>query len=281
MMGWSDGDTNVAYGDVTMHMSTGGTIVACVVGLGLSVAGASVAGAQVATASRAPSNDLTAGWKLRFTPDQIQQLVRVGFRFDAIARRLASRYAARGFTAEQFVLAYLAVRRHDHLKRKDMVDWTAFVTAGLPEKDWKRFRASGRSLTDFYNRDIVGGLGMCIGGWVVLGLISMPALLTGFSLAVAFAIGNAAGGEALAGVFGGLFGGIFLLSAAVGLPLVIVGTKKIKRWVKNELLDKGTADELRIFRIKRMHRSSLDRFQLRIVPVISRRRQGVAVSLTF
>ena len=153
---------------------------------------------------------------------------------------------------------------------------------GLPESRLQEFVESDRTVTDWYNREHLGGPGMKKAGWALVGL-GLASITLGVALMAIF-IPNWWGNDdegAMAMVMGIIAipclaaGG---LETAIGIPMVIVGHLRIKRWAKDSELDRVPLQELEKRRPHSRHEAKLS---LGILPFVTRSGGGLSLSLRF
>lgn len=193
----------------------------------------------------------TGGWRFRFTQDQIRRLRWAGCRFDLVDRQIANRLWARGFTAHDFVQAYVTLAYLRPGKRGQLENLVVFRYLGFQTRDFHAFLAYGGTLTQYYNSRI-GGVGQRIAGWVLVG-IGAAGVLSG---AVTILVGKTTadesdirGAKKAVYVLGGVLLGTGGLLTVIGIPLIVKGTAKTNRWVPSSVLEQG-------------HRRKLDRYRL-------------------
>lgn len=176
-----------------------------------------------------------------------------GCTFGKQDRLVANRLAKRGFTVAQFLSAYEQTRRLGG----DPVDVEAtavFREIGVPISKFNDYKSYGGTPTEFVNARLIGGRGSKIAGWIVSGVGIGWLALGGLYIFIGdqqssveddFGSSSSAGDvlETVGYVCVGI-GGVLEL---IGIPLIISGTSKTKRWLPAGTLERVPARELRKF----------------------------------
>jgi hypothetical protein len=195
----------------------------------------------------------------------LSDLRNAGASLDAKDMEIADRLLRRGFSGDEISAAY---REHNALKLtypelgrfgRDMVETVAVarkLSLGENDKYWLVWyrHDENLSLTDAYNRKVVGGPGLKKAGWIMSGagaaLLVAGAVLAGDTKCVEYYYSNSVRGACeregktpatWTGV-GFLIGGGLML--AVGVPALIVGYLRTNRWVPPGSLDSAPADSI-------------------------------------
>ena len=72
------------------------------------------------------------------------------------------------------------------------------------------------------------------------------------------------------------------LGTAIGLPMGLVGSQRMRRWIHGEQLDRFSADQLRTFtESQRLRASRGSRLRLRVGPIFRASGGGLALALEF
>jgi hypothetical protein len=202
------------------------------------------AGTVGTAAPWAPTAPAPVPMATSLTEAQLSDLRNAGASLDANDMEIADRLLRRGFSGNEIAAAY---REHNALKLtypelgrfgREMVETVAVARKlNLGENDkywlvWYR-HDENLSLTDAYNRRVLGGPGWRTVGWIVGGVGLALAVPSG----LVCAFGNHGQSE---WAVGPLIGGGALL--AVGIPALIVGYVRTSRWVPAGSLDSAPAD---------------------------------------
>ncbi len=198
------------------------------------------------------ADDQDSPWPFGFTDAQMHRLKQLGCRFDHNDLVLARRLAARGFGAREFVQAYEDSRRilgdtppHMHLE-----NLVVFRHVGLPINNFNEFLAGGQSLTDYYNSRI-GGRGNVIAGAILLGS-GLPPLGLGI-LFLALGSSAARRGEdtdsRVLYTVGAVFAVPGVILSGIGIPLLVIGREKLRRWAPERLMEQGDSRRLYDYRV--------------------------------
>jgi hypothetical protein len=180
------------------------------------------------------------------TEANLSDLRNAGATLDAKDMEIADRLLRRGFSGDEVAAAY---REHNALKvaypelgrfGREMVETVAVarkLSLGENDKYWLVWyrHDENLSLTDAYNRKVVGGPGWRTLGWIVGGVGLALALPSG----LVYAFGNHGQAE---WAVGPLIGGGALL--AVGIPSLIVGFVRSSHWIPPGSLDSAPADSI-------------------------------------
>jgi hypothetical protein len=105
----------------------------------------------------------------RLTPAQREELAELRCKLDP-AGDLAWRLARRGFSLAEVLQACRDVRRFAGGDGRALETIAAFRRAGLDRARYRDLQRSGRTLTDWYNRQRFGGPGLAIAGWILTGI---------------------------------------------------------------------------------------------------------------
>lgn len=156
---------------------------------------------------------------------------------------------------------------------------------GLPEARLGRFLRSGKSLTTWYNEEHLGGYRLAVGGMVLvtLGAVSLlaAATITGLTWIRACPRQSCDDDGSL-----GLVTFIFAIPAAVagaielgaGIPMVVVGIRRMERWVPDGDLDRASIGELKR---RRAPSRAKPKTTLSLLPYFTRGGGGLSLSLRF
>lgn len=156
---------------------------------------------------------------------------------------------------------------------------------GLPEARLGRFLRSGKSLTTWYNEKHLGGYRLAVGGMVLvtLGAVSLlaAATITGVTWINACARQSCDDDGSL-----GLVTLLFAIPAAVagaielgaGIPMVVVGIRRMERWVRDGELDRASIGELER---RRASSRAKPKTTLSLLPYFTRGGGGLSLSLRF
>ncbi len=237
-----------------------------------------------------------SGWKHSFTAAQRARLRAAGSTFDAGDRQLADALHARGFDSEHTVRAWELVKKQGAGARKHVGAAAVFLLLKIPTSRFKGYLRSGLSLTDWYNRRYLKGKKRILAGWVLTGA-GIAGVVAGLGLLlflprstrVAAATGKescglACGAASLSGIAGFVLSwGAAATLLTAGLPILLDGYQRKKRWVKGQLLDTGSADQIkqrqRSAHLRRIHRRV--RARLRLQPNIGPTGGGLTLGLRF
>lgn len=211
-----------------------------------------------------------------------------GCRFDEEDKTLASRLAAQGFTADQYIKAYQEWSKFGLEEKADVEAVAEFVELGIPLTEfnvYRGYRTRGGTLTQYYNKRI-GGRGQVIGGWVATGIglldviIGAVFLLANESIADAYScgmVGHDPDYWKTSGTVIMIAGG---LVTVVGLSIEVSGKAKVNRWAPLGTLENGDIQQLRQYRIK----SSADTrapIGLTLSPFVSSVGGGLSLTVRF
>lgn len=128
-----------------------------------------------------------------------------------------------------------------------------YLALGLPANRLGEFVASGRSLTEWYNHEVLGGRRQKIVGWVLFGVGALLAVGGGVLFA-AIAIDDLRtdSSDGWGTLYGALYGGPFVLlgltKMLIGLPVALWGTLRMRRWLADGELDRMSPEELERWR---------------------------------
>ncbi len=228
------------------------------------------------------------GWTFKLNDSQVQALREAGCAFDEEDAKLADKLAGRGFTAGIFVSAYQEWAKAKFESKADIEDVAVFLELGLPLSelsDFQSWKASGGTLTQFYNKRM-GGKGQKIGGIVALafGLVDfIPGAMFFFARNDIAALydHNQVGHDP--DYWKGWGIGLMItgvIASSVGLTLMISGSAKVKRWAPEGLFDTGDVQQLSKHRVGRPPVIE-DSVLLTIAPYASRSGGGLALTLRF
>ena len=174
-----------------------------------------------------------------------EELQRAGCTFDKEDRTVANRMERRGFSVDQYIRAYQELYR----LQGDKVDVEAiavFQVTGMPLTHFRAYKNYGGTITQYYNRRVMGGRGKKIAGWVVLGIgmgaAALGALVKGLGSATKSAYD---GGTNVVDIMGYTYLGIGGTLGLIGLPLVISGTRQTRKWLPSESLETEGVRQLR------------------------------------
>ena len=192
----------------------------------------------------------------------------------------------RGFTGKEICQAYEDLHRVAHGDRRYLADLAAFRAMEIPMTEFARFKASGLSLTSYYNTRTIGGhtqrrvgYGLSIAGISLLGV------------GLSFALGGLTYMRTSQDVFadsigsvvflapGGAMGLLGLLLGSVGMALYEHGAKKLKRWLERGLLEGASRETLRLHLMRRNH--ATPRPSPRLQPTIFPGGGGLVLQLRF
>jgi hypothetical protein len=188
------------------------------------------------------------GWPYRLTEGQLRLLRTYGCVFDAYDQQAAWRMRYRGFNVAQYVQAWSDLSAVARGKRQYLETVATFRLLGVKWGKFREFTESGKSLTNWYNVEVIGGRGRAIWGWVLVGIFT-PALIAGAALLAVTEkkVDDDSATSALKIVgrtFGGMMTGGGALGVALGLWLGISGEKKKERWYKGRFLEDGSAPQI-------------------------------------
>lgn len=155
---------------------------------------------------------------------------------------------------------------------------------GLPETRLGTFLRSGVSLTHWFNEEHIGGHGLKVGGWLLIafGAASLVAgiVLTVFMVHNYFTDEGDDGGMSLLWVhlvgIPAMVAGVLELGA--GIPLVVVGRRRTRRWAKEGELETVPLEELERRRDRSKPRSKTT---VSLAPYLTRGGGGLSLSLRF
>jgi len=229
----------------------------------------------------------------RFTESEWRQLDPTPCRFHPASKRAARLYR-RGFSKVEIIQACRDITTHTNGDQRYLEHLAVWRRSGLPLAKFKTFMGSEKSITDYYNREELGGRGLAIGGWILtsLGLaLFAGAAATTINYEVQHARCLARemsgelscdhdGGSALGVFIGALFQvGFGVLLLAPGLPMGIVGQLRQRRWLRGELLDVVHVQDLDRFRLRSLERSRRPTVRTSVTPLITRGGGGLMLRL--
>lgn len=241
---------------------------------------------------RADAPDRPAGY-YRFTESEWRQLDRTPCIFNP-AKKRAARLYRRGFSKAEILQACRDVKTYADGDQRYLEHLAVWRRSGLSLAGFKDFMGSGRTITDHYNREILGGQNLAVGGWILtsIGL----ALFTGAAATmIAYRVrearcldrnrgvelpcdhdGGAFWGAWIASIFQAGFGALFV---APGLPMGIVGQLRKNRWLGGELLDRGHVRDLDRFRLRYLDGSRRRTVHASVAPLVTRGGGGLTLRL--
>jgi len=225
------------------------------------------------------------GWKFTFTTDQVETLRNAGATFDNLDRQMANQMAGRGFTADEFVDAYVRMWNISPGDRFNLDRLATLKYLGYPDEEYRAFKIYGGTVTDYYNSKI-GGLGERIAGWVVFGIGTTTAIVGGVFILFARDLAkddfyfskreldDREDTYTYTGIGMAIAGGVLM---GVGLPLVLVGRSKTNRWAPHYLLDYGTKEDMASYRLKSEESTHPISVEVQFSPVFFPNGSGIGV----
>jgi hypothetical protein len=246
--------------------------------------------AQEIPSSNEVGTQLNLGqWPYNFTQEQKTQLQSIGFTYSQDDLGVALRLSSRGFSAEEYVYAYVETSRIKPREEKQYAEAMAvFIYSGLPVSEFSAYLSLGYSVTDYYNSRI-GGTGRIVAGWVLFGN-GLGSVVTG-ALYLALAAeqedtgyhyygdsdSNKVVGYTLIGIGGAL--------VLVGLPLAISGHVTKSHRAPSDVLDSGNKTDMQPYRLSDSgaeESTSATRHKWALAPYYSKDKNwGLAFALNF
>lgn len=230
----------------------------------------------------------------RFTKQEWRQLDRTPCRFDPRSDRAARLYR-RGFSKAEILQACRDVRPNASGDPRYLEHLAVWRRSGLPLTEFDDFRGTGQSITEYYNREKIGGRAMAIGGWILTGIglalwTGAAAVMISYRIREDRCLANARPFDDLpCDHDGGRGWGAFLASMAQlgvgtlflapGMPLAVIGHARRRRWLRGEVLDVGHVHDLDTFRLRNLQRRGRRTIRASVAPLITRGGGGLSFRL--
>jgi hypothetical protein len=213
-------------------------------------------------------------WPYSLTQNEIRELKSMGCAFSERDREAAAALQRRGFSEKEYLQAYRDAIKLAEGATNRLEQIAVFRAVGLPLADIPDFLAQkGQDLTEYYNGRVFGGRALAVTGWSMVG-VSLATFVLGGVLSGTSCRSNPCNGDQ------GTAGSVLIFSSAitflVGLPMGIVGSVKMSRWLRGSVLDKGDAEE-----VIRRRRSSAFHQVTTVAPAIWSNGGALRLSVAF